>query len=833
MNKNNVMMMLMVFLIGIVAVSSANAVLTDDLVAGWEMDEESNSLFADVLGTYGGTGYNGQAFNNSPVASNLLHSINMTTASSYIEMSSSTFADVATNNAFTYNTWITPETIVANPATMDLMFKQFDGTNGFEFGFLQLSNSSIGFFVFAGNTTNFVLNDGDIDGCVMEASEYLEIPRMVTVQFDGETLYVYYNNVLCGTVSGQLKIENNAGIPFRIGRFDAQNYVGLLDSTMLWSRNLTSTELTTLYNNGDGIPYPFNLQSNLLAYYKLDEGTGNAIDALGTYNVTMVGTVGNATGIINSGRNGFNLFETSSNYFGTNTFPTITETMPYTLSAWVKFSESDVDSSYFVRLGSLDSGGDYLITMIYLDTSDIFVCNSQKAGVGGVADTYSVVVNNDQWYHVVCTYDGAGDMTIYVDNVTGTNTESTTPTSTTSIPNIQLGSADNGRFNGTLDEVGIWTRELSASEVGELYNSGVGLSYPFEPTPTPESCAVCNSTCAPCGQGCTATDLTSMYTGVTGFDATYGNISGWDTSCITSLYNTFSGSDFNQDISGWNTSSVTSMSSTFYDTSYNRPLNDWDTSSVTQMDSMFGENYVFNQPLNNWDVSSVTTFGWMFGSETGNGVFNQDISSWDTSSATIMSGMFLNNNVFNQNIGGWDTSSVTEMYDMFNNATSFNRNIGLWDVSQVTDMTGMMENVNLSIANYDALLTGWSAQTLQNSVVFSAGYSQYSNCTVDEKAVLTVNNSWTVTDGGLNADYQCEPLPPQPTDITGAVTQTNNAIVSILVALIILSVLIGIVGLVLNHLGLMSKNVLMIMGAVLVALVIIILVLSFKMIGVV
>jgi hypothetical protein len=30
-----------------------------------------------------------------------------------------------------------------------------------------------------------------------------------------------------------------------------------------------------------------------------------------------------------------------------------------------------------------------------------------------------------------------------------------------------------------LDEVGFWTRALSAAEVTSLYNSGNGLQYPF------------------------------------------------------------------------------------------------------------------------------------------------------------------------------------------------------------------------------------------------------------------------------------------------------------------------------------------------------------------
>ena len=34
-------------------------------------------------------------------------------------------------------------------------------------------------------------------------------------------------------------------------------------------------------------------------------------------------------------------------------------------------------------------------------------------------------------------------------------------------------------FAGTIDEVGVWGRVLSASEVTALYNSGAGVAYPF------------------------------------------------------------------------------------------------------------------------------------------------------------------------------------------------------------------------------------------------------------------------------------------------------------------------------------------------------------------
>merc|ERR550534_841449 len=64
---------------------------------------------------------------------------------------------------------------------------------------------------------------------------------------------------------------------------------------------------------------------------------------------------------------------------------------------------------------------------------------------------------------------------------------------------------------------------------------------------------------------------------------TYGDISQWKTSSVTSMDELFSGAtSFNGDISRWDTSSVTTMHRMFADaTSFNGDISQWDTSSVS------------------------------------------------------------------------------------------------------------------------------------------------------------------------------------------------------------------------------------------------------------
>ena len=94
--------------------------------------------------------------------------------------------------------------------------------------------------------------------------------------------------------------------------------------------------------------------------------------------------------------------------------------------------------------------------------------------------------------------------------------------------------------------------------------------------------------------------------------ATYGPISSWGVSAVTSMNGLFSGMGrFNADISSWNTSSVTNMADMFRSASaFNQPLS-LDTSSVTSMSGMFDSASAFNQQLS-LDTSSVTDMSRMF-----------------------------------------------------------------------------------------------------------------------------------------------------------------------------------------------------------------------------
>ena len=173
----------------------------------------------------------------------------------------------------------------------------------------------------------------------------------------------------------------------------------------------------------------------------------------------------------------------------------------------------------------------------------------------------------------------------------------------------------------------------------------------------------------------TVTSIASMFRFATNFHQ--DDLTWWDTSNITSMWNLFDGTSFNWDISNWNTSNVTWMDRIFQNTPFNQDISNWDVSSNTSFRDFLRGARDFNQPLADWETGNVTNMRFMF---RGANDFNQDISNWDTSSVIRMDYMFRWATDFNQDISDWDVTSVSDFTRMFANARDFNQDLSSWCV---------------------------------------------------------------------------------------------------------------------------------------------------------
>ena len=188
------------------------------------------------------------------------------------------------------------------------------------------------------------------------------------------------------------------------------------------------------------------------------------------------------------------------------------------------------------------------------------------------------------------------------------------------------------------------------------------------------------------------TTIGNMFDGATGL--TTAKVDNWNLRSLTNMSCMFQrcGELTDVDVSKWNTSNVTNISWMFNgcEKINNLDVSNWNTSNVTDMSATFqGCNLLNSLDVSKWNTSNVTNMAWMF--EGCSKLNNLDVSNWDTSRVTNMTCMFFDCFVLSKlNISKWKTNNVVDMSQMFQNCSLLNDlDVSNWNTSQVTDMSSM------------------------------------------------------------------------------------------------------------------------------------------------
>ena len=307
----------------------------------------------------------------------------------------------------------------------------------------------------------------------------------IVYTWTGTSAKLYLNKTLIATTTMPNLDWRSSGNAFRLGRYyyNSNYYLkGTFDQTRIFNRAITQAEVNTL--NGETNATTNTLQilgdSSCKAAYTFD---GNLNDLSGNYNITTAydytfkydGTPTN----VDFGAGGKSLYGARFNGLNSSSRSKITTTgLPtynnFSISFWM--NSQDLVSDADILMGTSDSYvsnvGFGLYTGIPDNGINWVVCNGSSRH-----DITASGLQPNQWQHIVITQNiSNNEKKIYVNgSLSATSTNSINVTGATySLIIGGYSGYNNSAYTGSIDQVRIFNKALSSSEVSKLYGNGAG-----------------------------------------------------------------------------------------------------------------------------------------------------------------------------------------------------------------------------------------------------------------------------------------------------------------------------------------------------------------------
>lgn len=259
----------------------------------------------------------------------------------------------------------------------------------------------------------------------------------------------------------------------------------------------------------------------LISYYKFDETSGTT--AFDSYVNGYDGTLTNmeadewtTDGKIN-GAIEFNLTQDNTEFISVTDNADLDGLK--TVSFWANITDETNTPAGKVFF---EKDSDFRGVLAYIsNANEIAYYNASQIKVISITG-----ITNNIFHHIVMTYDGVNNITIYIDGEQNKSSNAVGSAEFNNAVDFTIGGSSLGggarSISGIIDEMGIWDRVLSSSEVSELYNGGLGLSINIE--------NITSSLNLPTNNSLITGDInfTSNQTSISGFNITNATIVIWN-----------------------------------------------------------------------------------------------------------------------------------------------------------------------------------------------------------------------------------------------------------------------------------------------------------------
>jgi len=391
---------------------------------------------------------------------------------SYVELPSTIDNPMRSGSAFTVSLW----------------YKHAAQTNSYGGAIMKLLNDIYNLIDVETNGTirARVLSSSSVTSEV--TSSALTVGNWYHIVWTGNTasgVSLYINNSLIGNSAWDGTFLTYTNSNYKYNRLGYQNQsvsslVGEIDQVRFFNRLVTSAEVSTLYNESKETTNTLQIlgDSSCYATYTLNN---NVNDLSGNYNATssnLVYTNINGTPTnVDFGVSGKSLY--GARFNGSNSYVDLPLTSIFggkntlAVSFWFKTTTTArqrMFTDYAQNSRNCDitiDGGNIEIVTDYGSTSD--------------KHTTSSTYNDDNWHHIVVSINqSANQRTIYIDRLLVDSITLPSQSWNGSGQKVTIGafySSSSGYsqyFDGEIDQVRIFNKALSSSEVSKLYGNGAG-----------------------------------------------------------------------------------------------------------------------------------------------------------------------------------------------------------------------------------------------------------------------------------------------------------------------------------------------------------------------